>query len=66
MPGLLAVAIHPAPVAMLTALRGGERLYAFLDDADLTCDPECARATFLALRQALKSHANIDLNVGKT
>ena len=66
MPGLFAVAIHPALVATQTALRGGERLYAFLDDAYLTCDPERLRATFLSLRQALKSHANIDLNVGKT
>ena len=66
MPGLFAVAIHPALVATQTALRGGERLYAFLDDAYLTRDPQCVRATFLALRQALKSHANIDLNVGKT
>ena len=28
--------------------------------------PERVRATFLALRQALKSHANVHLNVGKT
>ena len=69
MPGLFAVAIHPALVALVatqTALRGGERLYAFLDDAYVTCDPERVHATFVALRQALKSHANIDLNVGKT
>ena len=66
MPGLFAVAIHPALVATQTELRGGERLYAFLDDEYLTCDPERVRATFLALRQAPKGHANIDLNLGKT
>ena len=55
MPGMFAITIHPALVATQTELRGGERLYALLDDAYLTCDPEHVRATFLALRQALKN-----------
>ena len=55
------------PQGMLTLHQAVDMLAnAFLDDAYLTCDPERVRATFLALRQALKSHANIDLNVGKT
>ena len=42
MPGLFAVTIHQALVATQTTLPGGERLYGFLDDAYLTCDPSAS------------------------
>ena len=65
MPGLFAVAIHPALAATQAELQGDERLYAFLDDAYMTCDPERVCANFQVLQHALICNANIDLNLGK-
>ena len=66
MPGLFAVAIHPALVAAHDDLRSGEDLYAFLDDTYVSCERDRACVAFSTLRAALKRHANIDVRLGKT
>ena len=53
MPGLFAVTIQPGRLGTQAELRGGKRLDAFLNHA---CD----------VRPRARSHANIDLNLGKT
>ena len=55
-----------ASAATQAELHGDERLYAFLDDAYMTCDPERVCTNFQVLQHALKRHANIDLNLGRT
>ena len=59
MPGLFALGLHPALVALRARLRPGEALYAYLDDVYLVCRPERARELFDAARDCLWEHARI-------
>ena len=66
MPGLYAVGVHGALMAANASLAQGEELYAFLEDTYVTTSRDRTAQAFRSLQAALKTHANIDLHLGKT
>ena len=66
MPGLFALAQHPALLAAQQSLQEGEAIFAFLDDIYVISAPERTRPLFNVLRTALWDHARISLSLGKT
>ena len=66
MPGLFALGQHPALEAIRRELRADETLFAFLDDIYLICQPERAGDVFNIAQTALRDHARMEVNLGKT
>ena len=66
MPGLFALAQHPALQATQAMLLPGEVLFVFLDDIYILSRPGRARAIFDILQARLQAHAGIQVNLGKT
>ena len=66
MPALFALGQHEALVAAKAQLLPDELLVALLDDVYIATKPDRARAAFDMVRQALKTHAGIDADLGKT
>ena len=53
-------------MAANASLAQSEEPYAFLDDTCVTTSPDRTAQAFRSLQAALKTHANIDLHLGKT
>ena len=66
MPGLFALAQHPALHTVHTQLGPDEAVFAFLDDIYILSTPERTRTIFDAVQRALWDHARIAVNLGKT
>ena len=66
MPGLFALAQHPALVAVQAQLHDGEAMFAFLDDIYVISLPTRTRAIFDLVQIALWEHARIEVALGKT
>ena len=63
---LYALGQHPSLLAMQEHMQEGEKLYAFLDDVYITCQPHRVRILYDALQQCLWNHSRIRINLGKT
>ena len=66
MPGLFAAAVAPALDQTHQGLQPGEAVLAYLDDVYLLCPAPRARPLYELLQHALRQHANVSLNHGKT
>ena len=66
MPALFCLGLHDALNAAKIQLRPGEELVAFLDDIYLVTEKNRARAVYDIVTQAIRNHAGIEANLGKT
>ena len=57
---------HPALLQVAEQLRPGELLCAFLGDIYVVSEPERTRTLFDLVAAALREHAGIEVNLGKT
>ena len=65
MPALFAIGLHRALLATKACLPANEWLGAFLDDVYLVTTRASASAAFGSVAASLKTHAGIDVNMGK-
>ena len=65
MPALCSLAQQPALEEVQSQLRGGEALFAYLDDTYVVCTPERACELYKVYRRALWAHARVELNRSK-
>ena len=66
MPMLYALGQHPALVELQSLLQDDEKIYAFLDDIYITCQPQRVRHIFDLLVTCLWNHARVRVHQGKT
>ena len=66
MPLLFSLGQHAALSAVASRLEEGERLFAFLDDLYVLCDPARVLDVYAILQQELSRHAGIQIHQGKT
>ena len=66
MPLLFSLGQHAALSAVASRLEEGQRLFAFLDDLCVLCDPTRVLDVFAILQQELWRHAGIQIHQGKT
>ena len=65
MPALFAIGLHRALLATKACSPANEWLGAFLDDVYLVTTRASASAAFGSVAASLKTHAGIDVNMGK-
>ena len=66
MPLLFALGQHAALEAVQGRLLDGEKLFAYLDDVYVICQPDRVADVHAILEEELFNHAHIQLNLGKT
>ena len=66
MPLLFSLGQHSALDAVISRLQEGERLFAFLDDLYILCDPGRVAEVHTILEEELWRHARIQIHQGKT
>ena len=66
MPALYALGQHAALQEVSDSLGEGELIFAYLDDVYVLCDPERVAEIFLLVAEALRRHAGVEVNLGKT
>ena len=66
MPSLYALGQHPALAAVSVSLEQAEKIFAFLDDIYLICQPERVSILYDLLQASLWTHARIRIHLGKT
>ena len=66
MPLLFALGQHAALEAVQARLLEGEKLFAYLDDVYIICQPDRVADVHAILEEELFNHAHIQLNLGKT
>ena len=66
MPMLFNLGQHRALVAIAEQLQENEKLFAFLDDIYVVCDPDRVGNVHQLLQRELWVHARISLHLGKT
>ena len=66
MPALYALGQHMALVQIHSNLQHGAHVFACLDDIYVACDPGRVSEIFGISKSALKLHANVEVNLGKT
>ena len=66
MPMLYALGQHPALVDLEQSLQADEKIYAFLDDIYITCQPHRVRVLFDLLCACFWNHSRIRVHHGKT
>ena len=66
MPLLFSLGQHRAQEAIAARLEEGERLFAYLDDVHVVCNPDRVSEVHAILAQELERHAHIRLHLGKT
>ena len=66
MPMLFSLGQHRALVASAEQLQENEKLFAFLDDIYVVCDPDRVENVHQLLQRELWVHARISLHLGKT
>ena len=66
MPLLFSLGQHRALEAIAARLEEGERLFAYLDDVYVVCNPAKVSEVHAILAQELERHAHIRLHLGKT
>ena len=65
MPLLFSLGQHAALSAVASRLEKGERLFAFLDDLYVLCDPTRVLDVYAILQQELSRHAGIQIHQGR-
>ena len=66
MPALYALGQHAALQEVSASLGEGEFVFAYLDDVYVLCDPERVAEVFLLVAAALRRHAGVEVNLGKS